>query len=80
MMLEAPDERAAAEGYEFELERRGNRGLVVVLVELSDDPVELTVDADGIPIEEEAYGCTPSTKHPGRCAECGEPLVTKEEE
>jgi hypothetical protein len=21
------------------------------------------------------HGCTPSEKHPGRCAECGEPLV-----
>ena len=26
------------------------------------------------------HGCTPSEKHPGLCAECGEPLVYPVEE
>jgi hypothetical protein len=50
MVIEAPDEDAARDGYEVELERMGTRGLVV---NPTDEPAELTVDEAGYPIEEE---------------------------
>jgi hypothetical protein len=50
MVIEALDEDVAREGYEVELERLGTRGLVV---DPTDEPVELTVDEGGYPVEEE---------------------------
>ena len=50
LVIEAPDEDAAREGYEVELERLGTRGLVV---EPTDEPAELTVDQNGYQVEEE---------------------------
>ena len=51
MVIEAPDQDAAREGYEAELERRGTRGLKVI--DISDGPVDLVVDETGYRVEED---------------------------
>lgn len=76
LVVEAPTEAAAVEAYN---RTYGDSIKDLPMVDLCGDVPDVVVDADGHEIEEWAHGCTPSTKHPGRCAECGEPLFKKEE-
>jgi hypothetical protein len=77
--VEAPDEKAALAAYDQFMESWGNvDGFAPEATEVGDVP-DYAVDAEGYQIEEDQaspplHGCTPSEKHPGLCAECGEPL------
>ena len=78
-LVDAPDERAARIHY-FNNNRSWCGVSDVTSEEVTGAVAEYVVDAEGEEIEEDQtppplHGCTPSEKHPGLCAECGEPLV-----
>ena len=82
--VEAPDEKAALAAYGQFLEGWGAHDGFGPVAEVVGDVADYAENADGYEIEEEPavgdYGCTPSVKHPGRCAECGEPMDTRGED
>ena len=86
--VEAPDEKAALAAYNQFLEGWGAVDGFGPEANIVEETADYAVDAEGYQIEEDQaapvlHGCTPSEKHPGRCAECGEPLefpIKKESE
>ena len=77
IVVEAPDERAALAAYDQFMEGWGSHDGFGPEATVVGDTPDYAVDAEGYEIVDGE--CTPSTKHPGRCAECGEPMDTREE-
>jgi hypothetical protein len=77
--VEAPDEKAALAAYDQFMEGWGAHDGFGPTATVVEDVPDYAVDAEGYEIEEDGgspplHGCTPSEKHPGLCAECGEPM------
>jgi hypothetical protein len=79
IVVEAPDERAARSFYHVAAGDWVAYGLRATATEVGE-VAQYIVDAEGYEIEEAQasppplHECTPSEKHSGLCAECGEPL------
>jgi hypothetical protein len=83
IVVEAPNEKAARSFYHVAAGDWGAYGLRATATEV-DEVAQYIVGAEGYEIEtapaSPLHGCTPSEKHPGLCAECGEPLEYPVEE